>query len=1473
MSFLSAERRSRLRVLLANLVEGQREYEEIGVLDAQIRLDYHGRFLIELLQNAVDPAIKAGVRQASLLIVRTPSLLAVLNQGAPFDEAGLRSILSLGLSSKKPDEAIGNKGVGFKSVFEVADRAEIFSARDSSTNLAKAPDLRLSLSYRPAGTRAELVEEAMEVVRECGKLDALSSRYPDVRAKVTEALSHAPGWRFPEELSAGAWTKRWGDLGLKRSEISRYQTSVLLHLRPGCDARVDQAMQDLTVGAEEVHLFLPGVKHLEIRTPEGTLSLVREDRAVDPERGIMCRRISVTGHGKFPFERDYWVKGQTISGPELEKAAQTLPGEGWATVTRAEVQVALPVPMDDGPLDPDGRYFIGLPSKDRTGSPFRVDARFHATLSRTSLDRRDNPFNVLLDKTAASVAAELLRHLRDAPDDANFLLDTVRARRAVTLGLASSERSGFADAVRAHLSREPVVLLQNGGGFSLAKDARRVAEEDEPVVTLVHDRLGVTCLHGHGILLVEENLAEHASPLLTDLGVPAMKPIDLLQRRDGVSLVESLAGALPRADLQNWRTLLRWLADRAGASAKDQRVLPVGGGLLEPPSRRPFVPLVERPVAGEVAKGDVPGHLASRLLILDAPILEGDEDLRRILIEGKQPLARRPGAFDLIDGAILPALADLGERGEDTSARDILVLGLRLLAKVPESTDVKDRDWRVPTTKGWIPASDAYLGDAWSQTKREEDEPPGLVEVLFGSEGLCVVPWWGADDQHATIRAAFLRIGVSDVPRILVYQPIHNVIWGNNHRGHPEPVPGPASIPPAVWRSWLVAVASINEVDWGPQTWWRIEGVEWIEGLERPGISARLAGWAMAQRHDAARLEPTNGSRWKRGTTLVQPWMFFIRQMSEPFVPSHTGSVLEGIPAHPADLCRLPQRTVVPWLPRVADGLNDETLRIAGVRSLQEMPAEWLVQQVSTFAVSLKGDRKESQIARELWDLLAGRSRSGPLPDLAGALLPVWLKGAIVSVRGAEIERLIVVDDPYAAEILGDHIDGAMLLEPEEKDWKPLVARLRERLPSASIVLVSEMEIPFRVDPQLQATSLPATLARLAGDRVVAVIAALIHRSGIAQKEMRRCWDALVGAKIQVGALPTNAPLAVWIRKEATLICQDLDGPDIVAEVWPVLGPRWREEMLGLGRAAERGARGLREYLRHKAIPEAALEVAADHFGLAKMLPGWRDDPAEIPRVHRASYWAHHEPAFPAGQPFGDAGEEGEEGEEPLGQADLEEIAERARSAPTPRSLPPLLDAGVPAEALATGSQSTPRRVGHAASSPGPARRTMNEQYAREIGHRGEVFAFRTLKDLLPGFDESCWVSTSRSLMGLTGGDDTLGYDFRYLDVSGKLCGNPGVECLIDVKSNAGSMRERFTISPHEWRLAEECHHGGDRVYVILRVFNVATDPGFGERLIDPVQRVEEGTLSLTPKDGWWADSASPRSSNSGVARREGDLG
>lgn len=115
---------------------------------AEIR-GYHGRELLELLQNAVDEL--GGTNDRSVAIVLNDNVLTISNNGSVFTFEGFISLMYSNLSPKhNNNEYIGNKGTGFRSILNWADRVCIYSG-----------DLSVEFSEIHAReTLAELLENA-----------------------------------------------------------------------------------------------------------------------------------------------------------------------------------------------------------------------------------------------------------------------------------------------------------------------------------------------------------------------------------------------------------------------------------------------------------------------------------------------------------------------------------------------------------------------------------------------------------------------------------------------------------------------------------------------------------------------------------------------------------------------------------------------------------------------------------------------------------------------------------------------------------------------------------------------------------------------------------------------------------------------------------------------------------------------------------------------------------------------------------------------------------------------------------------------------------------------------------------------------------------------------------------------------------------------------------------------------------------
>lgn len=120
------------------VAEKQREREGHGIKRLSLELyskDTH--FVLELIQNADDndyyPHILSdrdpNGEVPSLKFVIGSNAIVVLNNEVGFSEKNIRAICDVGKSTKGAHRSgyIGQKGIGFKSVFRVTDKPEIHS--------------------------------------------------------------------------------------------------------------------------------------------------------------------------------------------------------------------------------------------------------------------------------------------------------------------------------------------------------------------------------------------------------------------------------------------------------------------------------------------------------------------------------------------------------------------------------------------------------------------------------------------------------------------------------------------------------------------------------------------------------------------------------------------------------------------------------------------------------------------------------------------------------------------------------------------------------------------------------------------------------------------------------------------------------------------------------------------------------------------------------------------------------------------------------------------------------------------------------------------------------------------------------------------------------------------------------------------------------------------------------------------------
>ena len=126
-------------------MQALKDLTDLGNADENTSQDYAGRFAFELMQNGADAYQKASSRDPNryppgsgkVYFALAENCLIVANTGTPFshipdpgdrqDISSIESISRLGESTKKSGEYIGNKGIGFRSIYQICNRLWLIS--------------------------------------------------------------------------------------------------------------------------------------------------------------------------------------------------------------------------------------------------------------------------------------------------------------------------------------------------------------------------------------------------------------------------------------------------------------------------------------------------------------------------------------------------------------------------------------------------------------------------------------------------------------------------------------------------------------------------------------------------------------------------------------------------------------------------------------------------------------------------------------------------------------------------------------------------------------------------------------------------------------------------------------------------------------------------------------------------------------------------------------------------------------------------------------------------------------------------------------------------------------------------------------------------------------------------------------------------------------------------------------------------
>lgn len=843
---VAAQAQRQVQTFFDELKNGTQNYRTIASLDAQIAQAYRGRCILELLQNAHDALEQAAsddLRQVSFVLKTVPRpVLLIGNTGVPFRTDDFAGLCQLGQSPKDPNQSVGNKGLGFRSVLEVAASPEIWSTTPigNQTSFVFRFDPSVSDQVAAAAEQLEKIglaarspfdlacplldwsEEQLNQYRNCMTNTGLDGPR-EAREFLSPYLIPLPIQGIPQEIET-LWEQ--GHVTVVRLPLdgggAATSADAIRSVKEQLDALDARAAVFLS-HAERLVIDIDGEQRILERLVDTKVEI-----SAHPE--FRRERLLVGQSGPDPdtrTTREFHVWNREIGGDNdparadrIRTVVEHLPNR-WPEVRRVTVGAAI----EEAPSSDTGRFVIFLPTEMATGTGAHINAPFYGSLDRRHIDF-GVPYNALLLESVLDLCLDAVSDLLSEPPDewrAHAIIDLLASPGRVDGDDWRVMDAMVERATLRNLDLNELQLILCDHGWCALGNAREMPEvpDDSPVGpehwrTRAAFAILSPALHGR---------RPAVQALVTRLdGSLDPTPPEWLQTVDHVALgvrdgeiavswnefLNSLLAVLPTDILAEPRT---GTPDPLAAA----RILPDQDDRLlsaSDPAKLFFQPVRGFDDAAELVE-HVPQSLKHRVAFLHPDVQTQQGPQRRNtpvqkFLDGR--FARRFRREDLIREVILPAIPKLpaahgGQQAQlcsDLLAWTIQILGedpspalLSLLARLP-----------VACHSGWIRMSDATFGPGWPNCLGDdvwllaEELSPNDALRLRGSTLLPPDdPRWGVAVGHRD--ELFRRMGVVDGLRLTTASDIPFYMQGSQYELPPAP---PSGTPQEAWDEWRNAV-------------------------------------------------------------------------------------------------------------------------------------------------------------------------------------------------------------------------------------------------------------------------------------------------------------------------------------------------------------------------------------------------------------------------------------------------------------------------------------------------------------------------------------------------------------------------------------------------------------------------------------------------------------------------------------------
>ena len=353
-------------------------------LTEQAVRDYEHRSLIELIQNAHD-AHEQSERHGRVFIRLDSSRgkfgeILIANTGRPFSRSNFDAITDVAASDKKPDEGIGNKGIGFKSILQLTNSPQIYSASETLRNSLN--ELKWGYCFGFAG-----LSDVERVI------DSDGASAAEVMRDVLHLCLPVPALSPPSEV--------------EELLADGFVTTVVIPLKSD-EARRDAEMQIAELNSQPpALLFLKRIRLLTTSIDGKTEHHHRLESECQSVDDVTATEVDLERAGR------YLLLERTVPAASMKEAINQSVADdhlsaGWADwQDDAIVSVAVRIDQDLK----SGRMYTYLPLGEGGTSPLRahINAPFFAKLARVDLERSVPLNDFLIDEVARLCASALLR--------------------------------------------------------------------------------------------------------------------------------------------------------------------------------------------------------------------------------------------------------------------------------------------------------------------------------------------------------------------------------------------------------------------------------------------------------------------------------------------------------------------------------------------------------------------------------------------------------------------------------------------------------------------------------------------------------------------------------------------------------------------------------------------------------------------------------------------------------------------------------------------------------------------------------------------------------------------------------------------------------------------------------------------------------------------------------------------------------